>query len=183
MESLQGRFLAASPHLPDPNFYRSVVLMIQHDAEGALGVVLNRPSEHTVSEIWEMIGIEDVDCDRMVNVGGPVDGPIMAVHAHKELAESEVRPGIFVSTDRDLLAEIVSRPEGRFLVFTGYAGWGAGQLDEELRVGGWLTAEASEAEVFYEGKDLWKKVTSSIGMEILSSAVSHAPVGGDPSLN
>ena len=183
MKSLQGHFLAASPHLPDSNFYRSVVFMLQHDEEGALGVVLNRPSEDTVSQIWEILGIENVECDRIVHVGGPVDGPIMAVHAHEELAESEVIPGVFVSTDRDLLAQIVERPEGRFRVFTGYAGWGAGQLDAELCAGGWLTAEATPADVFYQGDDLWKKVTSSIGREILAAAVSQAANSGDPSLN
>ena len=72
MNSLRGQFLIASPHLPDSNFYRSVVLMIQHDDEGAFGVILNRPTENTVSEIWEMITDEPCESLQPINLGGPV---------------------------------------------------------------------------------------------------------------
>src|SRR4051794_14729313 len=72
MKSLQGQFLIASPELGDPNFYKGVVLMIKHDEEGAFGLILNRPTDNTVAEVWKMVGEEDVDCPKPIFMGGPV---------------------------------------------------------------------------------------------------------------
>ena len=80
MKSLKGHFLVASPHLADANFYRSVVLMIQHDEDGAVGLVLNRPTDNTIAEVWEMISESPCDVQGCVSIGGPVAGPLMALH-------------------------------------------------------------------------------------------------------
>src|SRR2546429_6526132 len=78
MKSLQGQFLIASPHLADTNFYKGVVLMIKHDDEGAMGLILNRPTENTVTEVWKMVGEEDIECPQPIFFGGPVSGPLVA---------------------------------------------------------------------------------------------------------
>ncbi|HTN75997.1 MAG TPA: YqgE/AlgH family protein [Pirellulaceae bacterium] len=75
MDSLRGHFLVGSPHLSDRNFYRSVVLMVQHDAEGALGVNLTRPTDTTVADIWQQACDRPSDCQRPIYLGGPVNGP------------------------------------------------------------------------------------------------------------
>ena len=74
MNSLQGQFLIASPHLTDENFYRSVILMISHDQEGAVGFVLNRPMVSSMEEIWAELEV-DVESGKIIYLGGPVPGP------------------------------------------------------------------------------------------------------------
>jgi putative transcriptional regulator len=179
MNSLQGHFLVASPHLPDPNFYRTVVLMIQHDDSGALGVVLNRPSRRTVAEIWQMVGEGDCACNQLVHVGGPVEGPLMAVHTRKAESQTEILPGLYMTTRKDLLRRIV-QGACRNRVFCGYAGWGAGQLEGELEAGGWLVCSAVIDDVFQDGETMWKKVTGRIGLEILAPTIGRHPVPDEP---
>jgi putative transcriptional regulator len=182
MKSLQGEFLVASPHLPDPNFYRTVVLMIQHDAEGAFGVVLNRPGERTVAEIWEAVGEEPTDCPQPVYLGGPVEGPLLALHRCQDCSQCEILPGLFMATDKDHLRRIVNLPED-FRIFCGYSGWGPGQLESELEIGGWLTSPASVDDIFLPGEEMWKQISGRIGLEILGSTIGRQPVPEEPWLN
>ena len=79
MNSLQGHLLVASPHLPDPNFYRSVVLIIEHNEESATGLVLNRPGPHTIQEIWPEFSEGLCASTKAIRIGGPLSGPLLAV--------------------------------------------------------------------------------------------------------
>jgi putative transcriptional regulator len=182
MRSLQGHFLVASPHLPDSNFYRTVVLMVQHDENGALGLVLNRPTNSTVGELWERVSSEPVSCERPVNHGGPVEGPLMALHTTADCADDEVLPGVYFAS-RDEYLERIVRGDQLFRLFVGYAGWSPGQLESELDAGGWLTVPATPDDVFDDDEDLWRKISSRIGMEILEQAVRPRHVPADPSMN
>lgn len=186
MKSLQGQFLIASPHLADPNFYKGVVLMIKHDEEGAMGLILNRPTENTVGQLWKMVGEEDVKCRHPIFLGGPVNGPLLALHKLKPAAEAEVLPGIYFAATKSKLEQLVrqkTKPAKPFRFFMGYAGWAGGQLEDELEAGGWLTAKASKSLIFRNAGDLWEQVTRTIGESILTKAikVKHVPV--DPRLN
>ena len=86
--SLQGQFLVASPHLGDGNFNRSVVLIIKHDDDGAFGLVLNRPTGNTVGDVWRMVTEQELDCDRPIYLGGPVQGPLVCLHRVKSCRRS-----------------------------------------------------------------------------------------------
>lgn len=183
MSSLQGHFLVASPHLPDPNFFRSVVLMVQHDDQGALGLILNRPTNTTIRELWKTLTAEECSSSRPVDSGGPVQGPLMALHTDAAFADSEVIPGVYFASREEYLRNVVHEAGRPFRLFLGYAGWGAGQLESELEVGGWLTAPASMEEVLGETGDLWRIVTGKIGSEILKVAVKTKHVPQDPSVN
>ena len=183
MSSLQGYFLVASPHLPDPNFYRTVVLIVQHDENGALGLVLNRPTDKTVGQLWESVTEEPCLNPQSVNHGGPVEGPLMALHQNVASGESEVVPGVFFASSDENLEQIVQHFNGPFRLFVGYAGWAGGQLESELEAGGWLTIEATCDDVFDEDEDLWKKIACRIGMEILETAVDPRHIPEDVSLN
>jgi len=182
MKSLQGQFLVAAPQLADVNFYKSVVLMIKHDEEGALGLILNRPTDHRVGEVWKADGDDSVECDQPIYFGGPVDGPLIALHRVKAAAESEVLPGLFFSADKEKLHQVASQSARPFRFFVGYAGWAGGQLESELSVGGWLTAKARKDLIFYQGEDLWERVVRLIGEGILG-AVKPKHIPDDPSLN
>ena len=93
MLSLQGQFLIASPHLDDPNFMRAVVLMIQHDDDGAFGLILNRPFEQQLADVLTPEFGNEWNCEMPVYVGGPVPGPLIAIHNNEEFAEQAVIPG------------------------------------------------------------------------------------------
>src|SRR5262245_24601708 len=183
MKSLQGHFLIASPHLADSKFYKGVVLMIKHDDEGALGLILNRPTENTVAEVWKMVGEESVDCPHPIFLGGPVNGPLVALHRMKSAAEAEVLPGIYFAAHKDKLQKLIHQTSKPFRFFTGYAGWAGGQLESELTAGGWLTSKASKKLIFQDAGDLWEQVTRTIGETILNKAIKVKHVPENPSLN
>lgn len=183
MESLRGHLLIASPRLPDANFYRSVVLIIHHDEQGAFGVVLNRPTNNTVAEIWEMVSDQPCKCAQPINVGGPVAGPLMALHTNQACSENEIIPGVHFATHRDHLNRIVRDPGGPFRIFSGYAGWAAGQLEAELKVGGWMTLPASSEYVFSDADTMWKRASQEVGSRITRPLLGPLAMPDDPSLN
>ena len=158
MSSLQGHFLVASPHLPDPNFYRTVVLMVQHDQQGAVGLILNRITNSTIGELWETVVKEPCASRQPVNHGGPVQGPLMALHTDEARADAEVLPGVYLASRDEYLKQLVEQDQQPFRLFVGYAGWAGGQLESELEVGGWLTAPATCDDVFSEADDLWRRI-------------------------
>jgi putative transcriptional regulator len=183
MKSLRGHFLVASPHLADPNFYKSVVLMIKHDDEGSFGLILNRPTGNTVRDIWKMVGEDDVDCEQPIFIGGPVSGPLVALHRLKAAAEAEVLPGLYFAAHKDQLHKVVSQTTKPFRFFTGYAGWAGGQLEGELEAGGWLTAKVKKDLVFRAADELWDHVVRTIGEGILGKTIKIKHLPENPSLN
>lgn len=180
---LTGHFLVASRYLRDPNFARSVVLMIKHDVQGALGVVINRPSDKTIREVWEIIGNDPCDRDDVIYIGGPVPGPLIAIHSLESFSEGEVMPDIYLSTHRDSLDVIVRKRDVPLRLFSGNAGWGSGQLEGEMEAGGWLSTRATLDDVFADHDTIWKTVTQRIGLEIMAPEVDREHVPPDPSLN
>ena len=159
MESLRGHLLVAGPGLVDPNFRRSVVLVGEHSDEGALGVVLNRVSETTVGEaVPELTSL--VDADAPVHVGGPVQGSAIVVIA--DFADPGRAGALVLESIGFLPAEVDPDDLGelrRARVFAGYAGWGPGQLDDELDEGSWIVEPAVPDDVFTSDPDaLWSDV-------------------------
>ncbi len=161
-----GRLLVANPLLPDPNFDRTVVLLLAYSDDGALGLVLNRPSQMDVGEPlpqWEHLAAEPA----VLFFGGPVAHQAVICLARNlpapPLADSgdawkEVSPGIGtidLDQDPDQFAGLV-RP---VRLFAGYAGWGPGQLEGELQAGAWWVVDAEPEDAFtLEPGDLWKQV-------------------------
>jgi putative transcriptional regulator len=180
--SLQGHFLVASPHLPDPNFFRSVVLMIQHNDSGAFGVVLNRPSRKTVRELWALLGEGGCHCEQAVYLGGPVEGPLLALHTHPACAQNDVLPGLFMATRKEYLKRVF-QSESRYRIFCSYSGWGPGQLESELEAGGWLTHPATLDDIFADADHLWRRITGKIGLQILAPTIGKRGVPDEPWLN
>ncbi|MDG2382383.1 MAG: YqgE/AlgH family protein [Pirellulaceae bacterium] len=184
MNSLDGQLLIASPHLPDPNFYRSVVLIVEHESDGALGLVLNRVGTSRLEDVWQSACDSKCVMRDQLRVGGPVEGPLMVLHVESDLEGYEVVPGVFFSTERDVLEALVARDDSICRIFSGYSGWGSGQLDQEMRVGGWLTMKADARHIFeIEEETLWDTVTSSIGEEITRSALGLKHIPSDPTCN
>jgi putative transcriptional regulator len=162
---LQGQLLVASPTLTDPNFARAVVAIANHDEDGALGIVLNRPSD---TEVVEAVPeLEDVvDGDEVVFVGGPVQPASIVVLAEfEDPAEAAflVVGGIGLVSERTGL-ERLGTVTARRRVFAGYAGWGPGQLEAELEREDWIVEPALPEDVFAEDPmDLWGHVLDRKG--------------------
>lgn len=164
---LTGHLLAAVPDLRDPNFFRSVVLVFQHDQEGAAGLVLNRQLSLSIGEVAREAMQLEGDFPQPLFWGGPVEGPLMALHDSLALAEMQVLPGVFLSMQRENLQALIQRPQQTFRMFTGYSGWGKDQLDSEMADGGWLATPAMADWVFGDPSTLWRTVCEQIGKQIL----------------
>lgn len=160
-ESLRGKLLLASPVLQDPNFSRTVVLIADHSDEGAMGLVLNRPAVSTVGDAVPDLGWLAGE-DAAVFMGGPVAETAVVVLAEfdrPELAGALVEPDLgFVGSDADDPAQLEGAVR-RARVFAGHAGWGPGQLDDELTEEAWIVEPPLREEIFTEEPEaLWAAV-------------------------
>lgn len=173
--------LVAEPTLPDPNFSRSVVLVAHHDSDGALGLVLNRPSETAVAdavpELAQLCGER-----ALVHEGGPVAPRGVIVLAEFEQPEAA---GLLVAGDLGLVGpdadlESLAGEVRRARVFAGHSGWAPGQLDQELEAEGWIVAPLARDDIFATvTADLWRTVLARKGGRYALAA--RMPT--DPSLN
>ena len=177
-ETLANQFLIALPALADSPFARTVTLICQHDAEGAMGVVVNRPAEYTLGEVFEQMGIvseDDALRAQPVLAGGPVH-PERGFVLHDGDGEwdssLEIAEGLSVTTSRDIL-EAMARGEGprHVAVALGCAGWGAGQLEHELVDNSWLTAPA-DGEILFALplQQRWQAAAARIGVDMARMA-------------
>jgi putative transcriptional regulator len=184
MPSLRGNLLVASPHLPDPNFFRAVVLIVEHQNDGALGLILNRVSPRRLQEVWETASERPCLSDQYLRVGGPVRGPLMALHSHPELDGQEIVPRVLFSSERRVLEALAGQTEHRFAMFTGYAGWGGGQLEGEMKIGGWLVTPATWQIIFeFDEQTLWQQTVNAIGSEITRDVLRIRDLPEDPQDN
>jgi putative transcriptional regulator len=174
VDSLQNHFLIAMPRLGDPNFGESVTYICQHDAAGALGIVINKPSGVTLAEICSRMDIDvspGADASLPVLSGGPVE-PARGFVLHDASQEYEgtvpIDEDIRLTVSRDAL-EALARGDGpkRVLFALGYAGWGQGQLEAELAANSWLSVRASTKILFETPfQDRWVAAAELIGIDI-----------------
>lgn len=183
MASMKGHLLIASPKLTDPNFRQSVVLIVQHDEGGALGLVLNRPSETLLSQAWEQVSGVPCLAEGYLHHGGPCEGPLMVVHTDASSSDVEIATGLYFSAEKESVQRLASLGEGPMRFFVGYAGWSAGQLESELEEGAWLTAPASPEAVFAEDGGHWKELLRSVAQSKGYSWVNPKLIPEDPSVN
>lgn len=163
-------FLIAIPQLGDPNFVRSVVLLLHHASDGALGLVINHPSQ---LELGAFAHEHALPCHsaakkQFVYRGGPVEptrGWIL--HTDDEVKErQEVLPGLFVSGSLETLTGLLADGNKPFKLLLGYAGWGPGQLEREMEMGSWLTVEPGVRHVLETpASETWNQVLADMGVD------------------
>ena len=169
MKSLTGKLLVATRELVDPNFLQTVVLLVQHNDEGALGVVLNRPTPVKLAAVWAKLGSGLCRQDDFLYRGGPCEGPLMALHDQREHADQEVLPGLFYSAERKSIAQVVADASAKVRVFAGYAGWQSGQLEDELTEHSWWIADATFDGVFHDPSEQWVAASKqALGTSLLT---------------
>lgn len=184
---LTGKILIAMPGMADPRFKKSVVLICAHSDEGAMGLVLNRPlPEIDFGDLLDQLGIEVDDASRNIEVrfGGPVEpGRGFVLHSvpeHGNDPEGRLRIGraLAMTTTRDILEDLAHGhgPDAAVLAL-GYAGWGPGQLENEMMQNGWLTGEGAEELIFGTDNDAkWQAALNALGIDpsLLSAASGRA---------
>ncbi len=167
---IRGQFLVAGKTLRDPNFYQSVVLMVEHGDSGSMGLIVNRPSNISVARaLSEHFG--SLESDELVFVGGPVEpAALFVLHSAGEFQNGTdiVVPGIYVGSSPDVFEQVIEQVTSGggdldFRVYAGCAGWAPGQLAEELEQGDWhrVPAEASEI-LFADPYTLWDDLVERI---------------------
>lgn len=180
-ETLAGRLLIAMPGISDPRFDRAVILLCLHNPHQAMGLVLNKPkAELQLNDVLEHLGISansDLGVHAVLD-GGPVK-PERGYVLHSDdfaLADGSqpVAPGICLTVTRDILASLASdQPPSQFVLALGYAGWGEGQLEQELLQNVWLVAECDREIVFNEAHaEKWSRAIRQLGL-------SPMQLGGD----
>lgn len=201
--------LLAMPQVLDPFFHRTVVLLIHHDEEGSFGFIVNRPTSIRVSEILKGMEVTwNGDEEAHAYFGGPVQpqlgtvlfapkdrpaegaaaGPLAQDSAGEEgegpEAASEVLPGVSITQHIGDLAQLAADPPEGFRLFLGYAGWGAGQLVEEILRNDWLTAPVKSELIFSpDPEQVWQQALHSVGVDPAALPSWTAPSGGEETAN
>ncbi|MEX0758990.1 MAG: YqgE/AlgH family protein [Tistlia sp.] len=180
---LTGKLLIAMPSMQDPWFERSVVYLCAHSEEWAMGLVLNRLVESlSFPDLLAQLGIEDTASPPIqVHFGGPVEtGRGFVLHSTEYLQDSslQIDESVALTATVDILRDIAhGRGPRRHLLALGYAGWGPGQLDQEIQANGWLIVDPDET-LLFDGdlQNKWQKAVDKIGLDLgkLSGVAGHA---------
>ncbi len=162
------------PQLLDPNFRRTVVLIVEHNESGTFGLVLNRTTDMSVAGLCSNLDVEWCgDPNLGIQWGGPVQTNTGWVVFNENLlvtgdeeGVAELDDGLFFAGSLDVLRSIAAAPPSDVAFFLGYAGWGPGQLESEMASGAWLVAPLSRSTVFdVEPDDMWDQVVRGLGID------------------
>ena len=182
--NLTNHFLIAMPNLADPNFFHTVTYLCEHNEEGAMGLVINRPLELQFQELLAHLELETSDpevAELTIYQGGPVEterGFVLHSNDGEWDASIQVSEQMMVTMSQDII-EAIALGEGpsQYLITLGYAGWGDGQLEEELASNAWLNGPADKGIIFdLPAEQRWSAAAAHLGVELsrLSSDVGHA---------
>jgi len=155
MHFFQGNLLVAAPHQLDPNFVQGVILVVKHSDQGAFGLIVNRPRKRSDDVLRQSKAGRHSHEKANLYFGGPVTGPLMAVHRDRILGEIEILPGLFFSGGEENVLAVMRRKRQPCRIFAGYTGWGPKQLEYEIELGVWRTVDATAERVLFPNPDLW----------------------------
>ena len=240
LESLTGNLLVSSTLMEDPILSRGVCLLVHHDEENAIGVMLNRPMQPHPAALMAMLGevkdkpqvtsnrifehddfdeeafLDELDDDESlvernespsdldsiglptedntpvptpsgltnIHFGGPLSGPVVAIHQHSELAEAETGPGIYVAAQKQHLEDLVKRTQiGPYRLIIGHLGWESEQLASEIQAGLWHTVPATAETVFENAEHMWPRLIRRATSHSVSKWLGIPDVVGAAELN
>jgi putative transcriptional regulator len=185
MESLQNYLLIASPSMDDPYFARTVTYICEHNEHGAMGLVINQPVGMKLKELVEQVDdkaeVIDEKAEDIVLAGGPVSqdrGFILHTSQPGWISSLTMTPEIMVTTSKDIISSLGNKeaPE-KSLIMLGYAGWTAGQLEEEIQTNSWLMVEA-DADILFDTPihKKWETAVQRLGIDVwhLGPDIGHA---------
>jgi putative transcriptional regulator len=177
-EQFRPTLLLSMPQLQDPNFFKTVVLLCDYLPDGAFGLVLNRPTGAPASGMVKLDPPVENGNDLPLHTGGPVEperGWILTGEEPPDAEHRTIVPGLFLSTSPVLLRRVLeARPAPRALILAGYAGWGPGQLDEELSQSAWLMCDVDLDLVFdIDRETMWETAIRRLGADPSTLQTSH----------
>lgn len=183
IKPIKGDLLISEPFLPDPNFERSVILVCEHNEDGALGFVLNKPTELQLEDVMEEIN----GFEKTLHKGGPVqEDTLHFIHRAGDMLEGsqEIANGIYWGGNFEQLLSLINTKQldpDDFIFFVGYSGWSPGQLDNELDEDSWIVYKQAGTEDIFNAspESLWRNVLNNMGGKY--RVLSNYPI--DPRLN
>lgn len=196
-ETLRGHLLVAVPQLLDPNFHRAVVLLLQHDEDGAIGLVINQRASHSMLEVATGVGLQwRGDPEQPVGIGGPVErtrGWVIHDQADWDPHATDILYSLSLTTTLDGVKregrERFGEDGGRFLFLLGYAGWGPGQIENEIASGSWVAVPVRDPDepgdsgvlqdfIFEAAPDeMWRIALESLGIDPVRLVGMHTSDG------
>jgi putative transcriptional regulator len=160
---LGGQLLVATTNCADSMLQGTVCLILHHGAEGSMGLVLNRAIELDTDGLWKFLNAPEERTSRPIRFGGPVSGPILALHNHKECAEVAAAAGIYIAAHVDKLQQLIASHSGEVRIVVGQVLWKVGQLEHEIGQGMWLPLPATPELVFAPEEEMWRRGMREVG--------------------
>lgn len=161
----KGKILISEPFLNDPNFKRTIILLTEHNEEGSVGFVLNKPTEYNINMV-----VDFPDFASRIFYGGPVQvNTIQFIFRGENIIEgsSEIIPGLYWGGSFEILKKLIEANEVKpedFRFFIGYSGWGEGQIEDEMKMNSWIIADTTIESIFSEEPDkLWRDTLKGMG--------------------
>jgi putative transcriptional regulator len=182
-ESTRGKLIISNSSIIQDFFHKTIILMVDHDKDGAFGLVLNKPTDQTLESLIKNLPTTE-HSERYVYNGGPVDSMFVTIVHNKKSSKDpgvEIIPGVYMARSYDTLVEVLESADSKFRVFQGYAGWTSGQLESEFEKLSWVMSDVSQENIFEEDEAeiLWKEALKKKG-GIYKYFVEHTK---DPLLN
>lgn len=185
ISSLEGHLLIAAPRMDDPRFARCVLLVLKHNEDGAMGIILNRPVDDAGRLPTEMTDLFNelqslTTGYEPVRIGGPVGGPIIAL---KPPSVRHGEGGVYLINGREQLQQVTEQVQGPFQFFVGHSAWTAGQLEQELESGYWLTLPADTDLLTSDHQQMWVNAIRETGRSVYRDVLGIRGFPQDVSMN
>ena len=185
MKSLKGYLLVASPKIKNSIFEKSTILILEHSHKGAYGIIIDKYlSDSTIEEIWQestgLLNMTWLTTGQPLNIGGPINGPLVVIHTNKKLGEEKITDEVYFSVINKTINKIIKK-EKTLKMFSGYCRWENGQIEQEIESGSWFIFESKLEYIFNLKNDLWNEILNTEYLEILKESIKNIPL--DASLN
>ena len=180
---LKGDLLIASARLANSPLAKTVVLVLQHDSIGSFGAVLNRPANENMRAAWKKASGTATNLGSHLLQGGPLGGPIFAIHSVEKLGELRVDGEIFLSATAESIDRIVECGDEHYRICLGVVGWKHGVVERELADGNWYRLPGDSELVFDDSGFLWEKSILSYGRQTMCDMLSVTDLPANPERN
>lgn len=181
-DNLVGKLLVASPFIEHHEFDQSVILVLHISDTTTFGVGLNQLADPRVVAAWQKVTGKSFDNSVMVQ-GGPLGGPVVAIHPFEQIAEQCLVDGVYLSTDSKLLDQLLDAPETSYRIAFGHAAWDHDQLADEIEQGFWFPLSADALEVFDSPEEIWSNSIRRYGRQSISEVTGILDFPDSPNLN
>ncbi len=187
-KSLVGKLLVTTPYVPVGfPFSQAVILVLQDTHEGVFGVVLNRPASPEMLLAWQQVTDRPQFAAEKLVAGGPVQGPVLAIHREQDLAEVEIQGGLFVSVQKEAIEELsnleLDHAGSPFRIVLGAVSWTPGQLENEIDRGTWFVVDGEPDQIFSDPSQMWERSVRRYGAESIRNLTGIRNFPSDPLLN